>query len=152
MEPDALCQKLAAWFRKYSQEDPFTFGEAHLLTDRSEGDVLIVLGRLDEADLFAVDEEQWEGTTYDAPVTWLWKQLADGVADDWLRHIYETEFYDKKRKMLMALLELAELVEGNGYHLDWEPESEEEMRTVIVINRTSRNESQEADRWRGLLD
>ena len=152
MEPDALCAKIGTWFQTHKDEEPFTFGEVHLITGEPEADILLVIGKLDaESGTASTNTEQWENTTYDAPVTWLWWQLANEEADNWLRAIYDHRFADIKRQMLQALLDLAELIEGQGYSLDWEPEETETVKTTIYINRIPGEPPRETERWRRLL-
>lgn len=152
MERDILCQKIGQWFRKHKDEEPFAFGEVHLLTGEPKADILLVIGKIasETADRRAY-EKQWENTIYDHPVTWLWQRLADEEADAWLQHIYEKASHDKKKQMLEALLELAILIESNGYQMVWEAEEEEACLTEISINRTMEKSTYETDRWKALL-
>lgn len=153
MEPDMLCQKIGQWFRNHKDEEPFAFGEVHLLTGEPQGDILLVLGKIaSETPDQQSYARQWENTIYDHPVTWLWQQLAREEADTWLYHIYESAFHTKKRQMLEALLELATLIESSGYHMEWEAEEGEEgCLTEIVINRTTEPSTYETERWKTLL-
>ena len=152
MEPDALCQQIGQWFRKHKDEEPFAFGEVHLLTGESGADILLVIGKIasETTDRHAY-EHQWENTIYDHPVTWLWQQLADEKADEWLFQIYGGAWRDKKHQMLSALLELAHLVERHDYIMVWESETEGTFLTEICINRTSHRLNVETDRWQRLL-
>ncbi|MEO5340704.1 MAG: hypothetical protein H7837_09340 [Magnetococcus sp. MYC-9] len=153
MEPDRLCQNLAQWFRTHKDEEPFAFGEIHLLTDEPGADVWLIIGKMarETADRRAY-EKQWENTLYDHPVTWIWQKLADGEADAWLRLIYENQFRDKKRHMLTAMLELARLIEENGYEIEWEAEEEGVCLTSIPIRRTAEKSTYETERWQELLE
>ena len=152
MQPDALCQKIGQWFQKHSGENPFSFGEVHLFTGEPGADVLIVIGKLarETPDRHAY-ETQWENTTYDHPVTWLWQKLADEEADTWLRLIYEETFHDQKKAMLTALYTLANLIESQGYTLNWEAEEDDTFLTEIAINRVEEKVTHETDRWQALL-
>ena len=152
MEADILCQKIGLWLHKYKGEEPFAFGEVHLMTGEGNADILLVIGKIaSETTDRRAYEKQWENTTYDHPVTWLWQKLADEEADTWLRHIYEGAFYDKKRQMLTAMLELATLIESHGYGINWQAEEEGIYLTEITINRLAEESSYETDRWRALL-
>ena len=152
MEPDALCQEIGQWFRKHKEEEPFAFGEIHLLTGELKADILLIIGKMasETKDRHAF-EKQWENTIYDHPVTWLWQKLADEEADTWLRHIYEEAFYDKKKHMLEALLELAVLVESHGYEITWEAKEPEVFLTEIPINWVEEKSRSETERWQTLL-
>ncbi|MEO5376631.1 MAG: hypothetical protein H7832_02425 [Magnetococcus sp. DMHC-6] len=152
MTPDQLCQKMGAWFQKHKDEEPFAFGEIHLSTDEPDADILLIIGKPEQA---CADEEayekQWENTIYDAPVTWLWHKLAQNEADEWLKIIYGNEFPSKKIEMLKALLELATLIESNGYEIEWDLDDDQEMQTVIPINKIAKKISTQTDRWKQLL-
>lgn len=152
MEPDLLCQKIGQWFRKYKDEEPFAFGEVHLLTGEPKADIMLVIGKIvHETTDRSTYENQWQNTIYDHPVTWLWQKLADEDADAWLRHIYEGAFPDIKKHMLKALWELAILIESNGYEITWEAEEEGTFLTEITINRTAEKSMYETERWQALL-
>lgn len=152
MQTEALCRQIGRWFQTHKDENPFAFGEVHLLTDEEEAEILLIIGKPEEE---CKDEEtywnQWEDTIYDAPVTWLWFQLAHEDVDEWLRVIYDKESQSMKRQMLESLLELFQLIEENGFSIDWEPEEDEAFRTRIYINRIQEKTSFETERWRGLL-
>ncbi|MBF0460045.1 MAG: hypothetical protein HQL87_01490 [Magnetococcales bacterium] len=152
MEPDVLCQKIGQWFNTHKDEEPFAFGEVHLLTGEPGADIWLIIGKIaKETPDRRAYEKQWENTLYDHPVTWIWQKLADGEADAWLRLIYENRLHDKKRQMLQALLELARLIENNGYEIEWEAETEGVWLTEIPIRRTTEKNTYEADRWQELL-
>ena len=152
MEPDILAQKIGQWLQKYKGEEPFSFGEIHVLTGEEKADILLVIGKIasETTDLRAY-ERQWVNTTYDHPVTWLWQQLADDEADVWLRLMYDAGWLSQKKQMLSALLELATLIENNGYEMNWESEEEGHYLTEIVINKTPEKCSDETQRWQELL-
>ncbi|MEO5362783.1 MAG: hypothetical protein H7838_04070 [Magnetococcus sp. DMHC-8] len=152
MTPDALCQQIGHWFQAHKNEEPFAFGEVHLLTGEPGADIWLIIGKIprETADRRAL-AKQWENTLYDHPVTWIWQKLADGEADGWLRHIYEHRFADQKRQMLEAMLALARLIEGNGYEIDWEAEEEGVFLTEIPIRRTAEPDNYETERWQELL-
>ena len=152
MEPDFLAQKIGQWLQKYKGEEPFSFGEVHLLTGEEKADILLIIGKIaSETTDRRAYERQWENTTYDHPVTWLWQQLADEEADVWLRLMYETEWLAKKKQMLLALLELATLIENNGYKINWEAEEEGQYLTEITINKIAEKCSDETQRWQALI-
>ncbi|WP_130470213.1 hypothetical protein [Candidatus Magnetaquicoccus inordinatus] len=152
MEADELCQKIAQWFQKHRHEQPFAFGEIHLLTGEPGADIWLIIGKIaKETTDKSLLERQWKNTLYDHPVTWMWQKLADEEADGWLRHIYEQEFLAKKRAMLTALLELAKLIESNGYEILWEAEEEDVWLTEIPIRRVVEVEHYETERWQELL-
>ncbi|MBF0163402.1 MAG: hypothetical protein HQL97_07915 [Magnetococcales bacterium] len=152
MQIEELCRALGQWFRRHKDENPFAFGEIHLSTEDPEADISLIIGKPEEAfrdlDGYA---KQWEGTLYDAPVTWIWERLAAEEADDWLRHIYEREARQMKENMLLALLELARLIEENGYSLDWQAEANESERTRLYIDQMEEKVSEDTDRWSRLL-
>ncbi|GAB0056424.1 hypothetical protein SIID45300_00731 [Candidatus Magnetaquicoccaceae bacterium FCR-1] len=152
MKIEELCRALGQWFMRHKDENPFAFGEIHLSTEDPEADISLIIGKPEEAfiDLESHDK-QWEGTLYDAPVTWIWERLAHEEADDWLRHIYEREAGQMKENMLVALLELARLIEGNGYSFDWQAEADESERTRLYIDQVEEKVSVETDRWSRLL-
>ncbi|MBF0294579.1 MAG: hypothetical protein HQL96_05265 [Magnetococcales bacterium] len=152
MQTEALCRAIGKWFQTHKNENPFAFGEVHLLTGEEEAEILLIIGKPEEEcqDPTAY-ENQWEGTIYDAPVTWLWQKLADGEADEWLRTIYDREAPTMKRAMLVALLELFRLIEGNGYTIDWEADGDEPFRTRLHIDPAPEPTRFETDRWNGLL-
>ncbi|MBF0402236.1 MAG: hypothetical protein HQL90_15905 [Magnetococcales bacterium] len=147
-----LCQKLGHWFKAHKDEEPFAFGEIHLLTGEPGADIWLIIGKIaKETPDRRLLAKQWENTLYDHPVSWIWQQLADGEADAWLQHIYEREFRNKKKQMLEALLELAQLIEQNGYEIEWEAEEEGQYLTEIPIRRTTEPNSYETERWQTLL-
>ncbi|MBF0427333.1 MAG: hypothetical protein HQL94_00285 [Magnetococcales bacterium] len=151
MQTDELCRQIGRWFQQHKDENPFAFGEVHLITEEPEAEILLIIGKPEEdckdPETFA---NQWEGTIYDAPVTWLWQKLADEEADEWLRLIYGRESQSMKRQMLQALLEFFSLIESNGYEIEWEPEEEESFRTRIYINKAEKKTTFETDRWSAL--
>ena len=152
MEPDVLCQKIGQWFHACKDEEPFAFGEVHLLTGEPGADIWLIIGKIaKETPDRRVRERQWDNTLYDHPVTWIWQKLADGEADAWLRLIYETRCHDQKKQMLTALLELARLIEDNGYEMEWEAEEEGVWRTEIAIRRSTEKSTYETERWQELL-
>lgn len=151
MKPETVCQKIGQWFQKHKNENPFTFGEVHLATEEPEADIVLVIGQWEKKTDGDDVWEPWKNTTYDAPVTWLWQKLADEDADAWLQHIYTSEASDMKRRMLNALLELAQLIEENSYTLDWEAQEDQPFRTHLHINHTSEKTTIETDRWTRLL-
>ncbi|MBF0125690.1 MAG: hypothetical protein HQM02_00615 [Magnetococcales bacterium] len=152
MRTEDLCRRIGQWFQTHKDENPFAFGEVHLITGEREAEILLIIGKPEEdckdAATFA---NQWEGTIYDAPVTWLWQKLADGEADEWLRLIYAQESRSMKKQMLTALLELFQLIEDNGYALDWEPEEGKPFRTRLHIDKVEEQSAFETERWRDLL-
>ncbi len=152
MEPDRLCQKIGQWFQAHKNEEPFAFGEIHLLTGEPGADIWLIIGKISkETPDRRAYAKQWENTLYDHPVTWIWQKLADEEADGWLRHIYDTQFRDQKRQMMEAMLELAVLIEGNGYEIDWEADEEGVFLTEIPIRRTAEISTYETERWQDLL-
>ncbi|MEO5347152.1 MAG: hypothetical protein H7834_12350 [Magnetococcus sp. YQC-9] len=153
MQTEAMCRAIGQWFMRHKDENPFAFGEVHLSTEDPETEILLIIGKPEEAFRAAESHaKQWEGTLYDAPVTWIWEQLADENADDWLRHIYDREARTMKGQMLAALLELAQLIECNGYILDWRTEADEPERTRLFIDRAEMPETVETERWSRLLE
>ncbi|MBF0161889.1 MAG: hypothetical protein HQL88_06340 [Magnetococcales bacterium] len=153
MEAEMLCRKMGQWLHAHKNEEPFAFGEVHLLTEEPGADIWLIIGKLaEETPDRQAYEKQWENTLYDHPVTWMWQQLADQEADSWLRHIYEQDYLRKKKQMLTALLELAELIEKNGYEMAWEAEEEGVFLTRIPIQRSTEPSTYDMDRWRALLD
>ncbi|MBF0178509.1 MAG: hypothetical protein HQM03_00625 [Magnetococcales bacterium] len=152
MRTEDLCRAIGKWFQTHKNEDPFAFGEVHLLTGEEEAEILLIIGKPEEEcqDRDAY-ENQWEGTIYDAPVTLLWQKLADGQADEWLRMLYDREAPTMKRAMLAALLELFRLIEGNGYTIDWEADEEEGLRTRLYIDPAPEPVRFETERWSELL-
>ncbi|MBF0185688.1 MAG: hypothetical protein HQM06_15055 [Magnetococcales bacterium] len=152
MEADQLCQEIGRWFQRHRNEEPFAFGEIHLLTGEPGADIWLIIGKIaKETPDKRLLEQQWENTLYDHPVTWMWQKLADGEADGWLRHIYEQAYRDKKRAMLQALLQLAQLIENNGYEMAWEAEEEDLWLTEIPIRRVADGDHYETERWQELL-
>ncbi|MEO5349460.1 MAG: hypothetical protein H7836_07440 [Magnetococcus sp. YQC-3] len=152
MEPDLLCQKIGQWFQAHRNEEPFAFGEIHLLTGEPGADIWLIIGKIaKETPDKRLLARQWENTLYDHPVTWIWQKLADEEADAWLRHIYETQFPAKKRQMLEAMLALAALIEENGYEMEWEAEEEGKYLTEIPIRRVAEKSTYERERWQELL-
>jgi hypothetical protein len=153
MAPDTLCQHIGQWFQKHRNEQPFAFGEIHLLTGEEGAEIWLIIGKIakETADKRSL-LRQWENTLYDHPVTWIWQKLADEEADGWLRHLYEQEYRTKKRAMLTALLELAQLIESNGYTMAWEAEEEDTWLTEIPIRRVAEEDHDETQRWQALLD
>ncbi|MBF0271880.1 MAG: hypothetical protein HQL98_07450 [Magnetococcales bacterium] len=153
MHPNDLGRLIGQWFQKHKDENPFAFGEIHLITEEEEADILIIIGKpIEDCPNAATHAKQWEGTLYDAPVTWIWQQLADENADEWLRVIYEREARSMKGQMLTALLDLFRLIEENGYAIDWEPENEKEpWRVRLHINALEEKSTEETQRWQTLL-
>ncbi|MBF0212492.1 MAG: hypothetical protein HQM00_02875 [Magnetococcales bacterium] len=152
MRPDELCRGIGQWFQKHKDENPFAFGEIHLITEEEEADILLIIGKpIEECPNAEAHAKQWEGTLYDAPVTWIWQQLADETADEWLRVIYEREAGPMKGQMLHALLELFRLIEENGYVMEWEPEEEQPFRVRLHINRVEEKSTFEVERWSALM-
>ncbi|MBF0614333.1 MAG: hypothetical protein G8237_11250 [Magnetococcales bacterium] len=155
METNALARAIGQWFQKHKDENPFAFGEIHLITEEEEAEILLIIGKPEEEcrdhTTFA---RQWEGTLYDAPVTWIWQQLADENADEWLRIIYDREARAMKGQMLSALLELFRLIEGNGFTMDWETDEtdDEPWRVRLHIDPTDEKITFETDRWQALLN
>ncbi|MBF0628203.1 MAG: hypothetical protein HQL91_08270 [Magnetococcales bacterium] len=154
MQINELGRNIGQWFQKHKDENPFAFGEVHLITEEEEADILLIIGKpLEECKDRDSHAKQWEGTLYDAPVTWIWQKLADETADEWLRIIYEREARSMKGQMLSALLELFRLIEENGYAIDWEPEeeSDEPVRVRLHINQVEEKSTFETERWQTLL-
>lgn len=152
MQPDQLARLIGKWFQTHKDENPFAFGEVHLITQEEEAEILLIIGKPEEEypdfDSYA---NQWEGTIYDAPVTWLWQKLLQDEADEWLRIIYPQESSAMKKQMLEALLELFQLIESNGFTMDWEPVEDDEWRTRLYLNSVAEKTAFETNRWRALL-
>ncbi|MBF0339646.1 MAG: hypothetical protein HQL95_01620 [Magnetococcales bacterium] len=149
-----LGRRIGQWFHKHKDENPFAFGEIHLITEEEEADILLIIGKPEEECRDAESHaRQWEGTLYDAPVTWMWQHLADESADTWLRVIYDREAGAMKGRMLSALLELFQMIEENGFAIDWEADEEDEKpwRVRLHIDRVEEKSHFETDRWRALL-